>query len=275
MFSPPEVENNAQFVSLAEIFARCDIPVPEIIATEKHTGCFLLEDLGDKHLSKFYDQSSQDTVLHQAIDALVKIQQVKDPSIPAYTADRFYDELTIFSEWFLGKLFNQSLATDIEQVTWPQLIENATSQPQCCIHRDYHSQNLLLNHHQQLGIVDFQDALIGPVGYDLASLLRDCYHRFSERDIARYRQYYLANTSIQFDESQFERWFDLCAVQRQLKAVGIFVRLFFRDGKRNHLADVAPVIEHTQSLAAKYELTPLARLLDKIAPNISQRINAL
>ena len=153
------------------------------------------------------------------------------------------------------------------------LVNNTRNQAQCCVHRDYHCRNLLYND-GQLGIVDFQDALVGPLSYDLATLLYDCYHKFSNQDVVRWRDYYLSQAPSQLDPISFSKDLEFSAVQRQLKAVGIFSRLDLRDGKPSHLPYIEPVLRQTHDLCMKHAaLEPLAEWLGDVVLKASESIS--
>ena len=263
MSSPPELEHNEQFVALTKIFGRAGIPVPEIVASHKDHGWYLMTDLGSGDLESAYTTSQHDAALKAAIDTLLQIQQIEDPAIPLYSTSRFTDELAIFSEWFLDRRLQKAVPAAIE-APFQALVNNTRNQAQCCVHRDYHCRNLLYND-GQLGIVDFQDALVGPLSYDLASLLYDCYHKFSNQDVVRWRDYYLSQAPSQLDPISFSRDLEFSAVQRQLKAVGIFSRLDLRDRKPSHLPYIEPVLRQTHDLCMKHAaLEPLAEWLGDV-----------
>ncbi len=264
MDSPPDRENNRQFVTLARVFAAHGVGVPHILAADLTDGFLLMTDLGDRHFADVYGTDEGDRALAAGIDTLIRIQTVDDPAVPPYTAQRFRDELSIFREWFverwLGEPFPAEDLAGIPEV----LVACAQAQLQVCVHRDFHSRNLLFAADGSVGVVDFQDALIGPVSYDLASLLRDCYHRFPEAEIARWRDYFLDRTPHALDPVQFARDLDFTAAQRQLKAVGIFARLDLRDGKSSHLRHIPPVLEHLAALADRHDaLAPLGSHLGR------------
>jgi len=251
MAAPPAQENNAAFIHIAEVFRSGGIGVPEILAQELGAGWFLLSDLGSQDLEAVYLTDRKETALEAAIETLIRIQAIEDRAIDPYTVARFADELGIFSEWFVGDLLDLTLPAEFEDV-FSQLIEQTQNQPQCCIHRDFHCRNLLFDATGNLGVVDFQDALIGPVSYDLASLLRDCYYTFSEREIHHWCARYLALTPIDLTPSAFARDLDWAAVQRQLKAIGIFARLAARDGKKSHLGYIEPVLARLAGVCLSY-----------------------
>jgi aminoglycoside/choline kinase family phosphotransferase len=263
MASPPEKEQNRQFEILSGIFTRAGIPVTRILKSQPAAGWYLLEDRGTNDLEAAYAGPDRDSAIGAAIDCLIRLQMVNDPSIPPYTAERFADELGIFREWFVEKTLRTTVPEDVEAV-FLTLVDRAVSQPQCCIHRDYHCRNLLFDG-TRLGVVDFQDALVGPASYDLASLLHDCYYEFSADEVARWIDYYLSATPLIIKSKTFARDLDYVAVQRQLKAVGIFARLKLRDGKSSHLEYIEPVLARIQRQAAgRKPLAPIAQWLDTI-----------
>lgn len=265
MDSPPDRERNAEFCALAEIFGAAGLPVPEVLASEAAAGWYLLSDLGDRDFEAAYSAGDQDAAIDAAINALTRLQKVTHPAIAAYTSQRFADELNIFTEWFLNGMLDQALPAQIAE-DFARLIQRAAQQPQCCVHRDYHCRNLLFSQSGELGIVDFQDALIGPVSYDLASLLHDCYHEFAEVTIAAgcesYRQHPESLLPADYSAERFRQDVDFCAIQRQLKAIGIFARLAQRDRKSSHLRYISPLLIRLARLSDRYqELSELSRFL--------------
>ncbi|MEQ8857219.1 MAG: phosphotransferase [Pseudomonadales bacterium] len=279
MSSPPELENNDQFVVLAGVFADHGIGVPRLLASDRANGWFLMTDLGDVHFADVYQREGPDAVLPAALDTLHRLQAVQDPRIPVYTRGRFEDELEIYREWFLSALLDVSAPAALDEAC-DILVAATQRQPVCCVHRDFHSRNLLRCEAPDIGVsgvgvVDFQDALMGPATYDLASLLRDCYHRFPEPAVARWRDAYLAATPLPVDRAGFARDLDLTALQRQLKAVGIFARLHLRDHRDSHLPHIVPVLERIAALAAGYaELHGLAAHVDALLPATGRRLGS-
>jgi len=253
MDSPPKLERNDQFARLGAVFHSQGVPVAKILAQDNARGLFLLEDLGDVHFEDIYSSELEDAALTAAIDLLPRLGAVADPAIEPYTTERLQMELDIFSEWFMGKLLDLEVNTAVFHEVSEQLVSTIDEQPKCCVHRDYHCRNLLYNQ-GQLGVVDFQDALHGPLLYDIASLLQDCYYTFSDAKVARWLQYFVSLHSqlAGVSSEQIKTWFDWTAMQRQLKAVGIFARLHLRDGKATHLQYIAPVLERIQTAARHY-----------------------
>lgn len=264
MASPPNLEQNAQFLALAQVFRKQGLPVPEVLAQENEFGWFLLTDLGTTHLEDLYGSTAQDAAIKAAVDVLPKLAAITDPAVAPYTADRLHMELGIFAEWFVEGLLERPLLERSGQPTEFQamselLVDTAELQPKGCVHRDFHCRNLMYDN-GQLGIVDFQDALHGPILYDIASLLRDCYFEFSETDIDRWLKYSISITPVlaKYPPTQLKLWFDWIAIQRQIKAVGIFARLHLRDQKSSHLPHILPVLHRLQRLTHSYpQLHPL------------------
>ncbi len=261
MDSPPELERNANFVAVQKLLFEHRLPVPQLFAMDSKQGFFLLSDLGDRHIKDVYGTPLENAAIASAIDNLAALQRIEAPEIPPYLDSRFRDELGIFVEWFLGNLLDEPLPSSAAD-TFEHLLENAAKQPQCLIHRDYHCRNLLLSPSGAIGIVDFQDALIGPATYDLACLLWDCYHSFSDRQRRYWQSYYASVSPFAFRADALPRVLDLTGLQRQLKAIGIFARLMLRDGKSSHLRYITPVLEAAVRLCAGYpETRPMGKWL--------------
>jgi aminoglycoside/choline kinase family phosphotransferase len=272
MSSPPEREHNDRFLYLADVFHRAHIGVAEILAHDSTHGWFLMSDLGEQDLESAYSGADKNRAVAAAIATLIRIQSINDAGITAYTAERLTMELGIFREWFLGDLLATTLPPALEDAL-SQLVLRARAQPQCCVHRDYHCRNLLFADSGAFGVVDFQDALLGPASYDLASLLHDCYYTFSEAEISRWRTHYLSLTPLTLDPDAFAQDLDWAAVQRQLKAIGIFVRLNSRDGKPSHLPYIEPVLARLTYICRKYpELSPLGNWLKTKQPETTRAL---
>ena len=250
MYSPPELENNQAFVSVADQFLSAKVPVPEIRAHDLKYGWVLMSDLGTLHLADVYGTDLEDPALNAAITELIPLSQIE--GLPTYTAQRMWDELAIFSDWFVQEFLQEPVNGTLQE-PFDRLVDATQMQPQSCIHRDYHSRNLLFQDNK-LGVVDFQDALHGPVLYDIASLLRDCYYEFSEDVVQRWLTMFHQNQPLLADATttQVWDWFNFTAMQRQLKAVGIFARLHLRDAKSSHLPHILPVLIRLERLMAQY-----------------------
>jgi len=282
MDAPPQNEDCGPFVRIANAFADLGLNVPRIHAQDLEQGWLLLSDLGTRHYLDELSQSTVDRLYGDALGALVVIQSCGPrQGLPSYDRALLLREMELFRDWLLlGQL---SLALSQEQremldrvFAW--LADSALEQPRVCVHRDYHSRNLLVTGSPSPGILDFQDALLGPVAYDLVSLLRDCYVAWPREQVMAWALGYL-QLAIQsgvlepVPEPVFSRWFDLMGVQRHLKAAGIFARLHLRDGKSGYLADIPRTLGYIVELAADYpELAALGDLIrEQVLPGLAQR----
>ncbi len=293
--APPATENNSQYLRIAQRWRRAGLAVPEVLADDLQQGFFLVGDFGDllftQALSSRAAQSAhlpadppadvpersmrateQDNQLYRsAIELLWRIQALPDDgTCPAYEVARLQMELGIFREWFLQAALGYTLtAAEADLLTHAEglLLANIAAQPRRCVHRDWHSRNLLVLPDRSLGIIDFQDALTGPYVYDLVSLLRDCYLRWPDADVEAWKQHYLqgADSRIQ-QRAEFSTDFDLTGMQRHLKATGIFARLWRRDGRTGYLPDIPRVLSYLRDVGARHP--PLHSFADWIATRI-------
>lgn len=282
MDSPPELEHNQQFLTMAKVFADHNIPVPTIIDKDMTRGFMLMTDLGELDLGQAYASPVAEAALRAAVDTLIALQDVQSSHIPPYDAARLTMEFDLFEEWVLCQLLGDAgndLAAKYASAltrTKNACIAAMLAQPQVCVHRDYHCRNLLFNH-GQLGIVDFQDALAGPGLYDIASLLRDCYYQHDEQAIDYWLDYFLSR-SAHFNANDFaatKNAFDHTAIQRQIKALGIFARLHLRDAKSSHLRWIKPVVRSLITTTAAYADTQdLHQLLGELLPRLEDTLGA-
>lgn len=260
MDAPPDKENITPFIQVDRLLARYGLPVPDILASNLQDGFLLLEDFGNRNLLHALNQESVELLYDKAMGELFKLQShvaLEGLNLNAYDRPLLLRELSIFYEWFLGGLLGLTLPSALTTTLNELLIQSALEQSQVCVHRDFHSRNLMLRPDESLGIIDFQDAVIGPVTYDLASLLRDCYIEWPQSDIERWLQHYhqrLRTADLTDTEyPQFKRWFDWMGMQRHLKAIGIFARLHLRDGKSGYLADIPRTLNYVTAVAAEYQ----------------------
>jgi aminoglycoside/choline kinase family phosphotransferase len=248
---------------------------PEVHAEDLTNGFLALSDLGDRLYLAELDGQSVDRLYGDALAALAVIQS-RGPlaGLPIYDAPFLQRELEIFREWFVGHHLGLEFSAE-DQAAWGRacdaLVANALEQPQVCVHRDYHSRNLMINESQNPGILDFQDAVVGPVTYDLVSLLKDCYIQWPQERVTGWALGYLrlaieSGVLPALDPTRFLRWFDLMGAQRHLKAAGIFARLHHRDGKPDYLQHIPRTLGYVREVCARYpELSDLGRLLAETA----------
>jgi len=273
--SPPEKESNDAFVNVTHLLGAEGLPVPHIHYSSLDFGFFLLSDLGDDLLLNVLTTENSEELYQKSLNALILIQKTEAASLPIYNEKLLLQEMELFREWFLIKHLklhinenDNTLLSDVFNV----LIKNATDQPQVFVHRDYHSRNLMNIDGKHPGIIDHQDAVLGPVTYDLVSLLRDCYISWPEEKvkkltIAFHKKALEQGIFKEENEQTFIQWFDLMGIQRHLKAVGIFSRLNNRDNKPNYLDDIPRTLNYIKFVAGNYPET------EKLAEFINSNVN--
>lgn len=276
MDAPPGQEDTAPFIRVARRFADIGLNVPKILAEDTARGFLLLSDLGDQTYLQALTAESVEGLYADAMEALVVLQAGtgSEPGfLPRYDRQLLLDEMALFPAWLLEKHLGLGLDHDQREAldkVFACLADNALAQPAVWVHRDYHSRNLMVMPGQNPGILDFQDAVTGPVTYDLVSLLRDCYIDWPQEQVEtwvrRYQRLALeAGLPLTDDQQEFLRWFDLMGVQRHLKAAGIFARLYHRDGKAGYLGDIPRTIGYIAMLRDRYpELQPLIELIGSL-----------
>ncbi|OYV76381.1 MAG: aminoglycoside phosphotransferase [Chromatiales bacterium 21-64-14] len=274
MDAPPDREDSRPFVHIARGLRAAGLNVPEVLHQDLDRGLLLLSDLGTELYLPALNESTVERLYGDALGALAVLQtcvSAQGMELPSYDAALLHREMELFREWFLGRRLGLVLSDADHGVldrTFALLTEAALQQPQTCVHRDYHSRNLLVTPVHNPGIVDFQDAVLGPVTYDLVSLLRDAYVAWPrervEDWVRGYHDLALQSGILREEiEDRFLRWFDLMGVQRHLKIVGIFARLFHRDGKARYLDDIPRVLGYLRDVTGRYpELHPLHGFLE-------------
>lgn len=261
--APPERENASRFAELSQHLLNHHIAVPKVASVDPENGFLLLEDLGDRLLHRALRQQPEAaTALYgEALMQLLALQQTpKTALFPPYDQPFLRRELNLFPEWFLAELLGQPATEEDWRVLsglFEQLEQSALEQPQVAMHRDYHSRNLLIRPDGCMSIVDFQDAVWGPITYDLVSLLRDCYIRWPADQVQQWALGY-GNMACGIGllegvtESQFLKWFDWMGLQRHIKVLGIFSRLALRDNKPGYLEHLPLVIRYILEVASRY-----------------------
>ena len=276
MDAPPDKQGLQPFLTIGARLRAFGLQVPEVLDQDLVRGFLLLGDLGDQTYLQVLNEANADRLYGDALGALRVLQhggQSAPGFLPAYDASLLRRELGIFHEWYLGRHLSVMLSArqraalvQAESV----LMAAALEQPKVWVHRDYHSRNLMLTTRNNPGILDFQDAVYGPVTYDLVSLLRDCYIAWPQERLevwlAQHQEAaHAMGLPVGRDRVQFRRWFDLMGAQRHLKAAGIFARLHHRDHKPGYLADIPRTLSYVWAVCRRYpELAGLGRLLDEL-----------
>lgn len=281
--APPEHEDVPAFVSKDLALASAGVGVPRVYGVEYHSGYMLQEDLGAGLLLPLLNENSVDLLYDACEGQLRRIQSAPPDAeiFPHYSQALLRREMMLFPEWFLEQLLEFTLTDTDKSIldsTFTLLECSALEQPQVVVHRDFHSRNLLRKASGDIGVIDFQDAVVGPFSYDLVSLLKDCYIRWPQslvRERAlRFLQGQVASLSVtESNEETLVRWFDLMGLQRHLKVLGIFARLWLRDGKSAYLGDLPLVLDYTlETIAAYPELREFnAWFIDRVVPLLSRQ----
>ncbi|HHJ36301.1 MAG TPA: DUF1679 domain-containing protein [Gammaproteobacteria bacterium] len=279
MDAPPDKEDSRPFMLVTDLIHRADVNAPGIIAADIKQGFLLLDDLGKRpYLDELNDDTAEKLYI-DAIEALLKLQGI-DGMLPTYDARLLQTEMELFEIWYLNRHLRFELGKTQKAVLgkiFKLLIKNAEEQPQVFVHRDYHSRNLMVTENNNPGVIDYQDAVFGPITYDLVSLFKDCYIEWPREKVEHWLDLYLARlTPHRFIEKHtLVRWFDLMGVQRHLKVLGIFSRLNYRDGKTQYLDDLPLTLKYITDTCQRYdELKPLKQLLDESTARSGSRATA-
>ncbi|WP_409300578.1 aminoglycoside phosphotransferase family protein [Pseudomonas sp. KCJK8993] len=275
MDAPPPLENCRPFVEIAGLLATSGINVPKIFAQDLERGFLLLNDLGSQTYLDVINEDNADVLFEDALQALLAFQQLPmDAALPSYDVALLRRELELFPEWYVGRELGITLTAEQRQ-QWQRvsdlLIDSALAQPKVLVHRDYMPRNLMLSTPNP-GVLDFQDAVYGPVTYDITCLFKDAFLSWPEPRVRLWQQNYWTRARalgipVQEDFQEFLRASDLMGVQRHLKVIGIFSRICHRDGKPRYLADVPRFLAYIEAvLARRPELSELTQLLFSLNP---------
>ncbi|MEN3276290.1 MAG: N-acetylmuramate 1-kinase [Massilia sp.] len=272
MDAPPERENVPAFIHVQGLLAEAGVTVPAIVARDVERGFLLLSDLGTTTYLQRLDSDNSAFMYSDAVDALIKFQMSSRPGVlPEFDRAFVLREMNLFPEWYIGRHLGATM-TEAQQAQLDKVFEtitaNVLAQQQVFMHRDFHSRNLMFLDQGNPGVLDFQDAVYGPVTYDLASLLRDAYIQWDEEIVLDWVVRYWQSAKqvglpVNPDIDAFYRDFEFMALQRHLKILGIFCRLNYRDNKPIYMGDLPTVMDYVRKTANRYtELKPLVRLLD-------------
>jgi len=285
--APPATQDNAAFVAVRALLAVAGVRVPAVIAVDPARGFLLLEDLGDTPLLSLLDAATVDRHYARAGDILLQLAATTDTAaLPRYDESLLREELSRFDHWCLGELLGappDRATRDLLARLYDALVDSALAQPRVLVHRDFHSRNLMVTGRGELALIDFQDAVCGPLTYDAVSLLRDCYIRWPAAQVDGWalchrERLRAAGVPGVPDAATFLAWFDCMGLQRHLKVLGTFARLSLRDGKPGYLRDLPRVNDYIVQVLARRadELPAAADFLDWyrgcVAPHLAQQL---
>ncbi|MGH1440540.1 MAG: aminoglycoside phosphotransferase family protein [Cellvibrionaceae bacterium] len=267
--SAPKTEGISEcaryFTTLANALRETGVPTPQVLACDEENNFLLIEDFGDHSYLDCLNDESADVLYSQALMVLLRLQQIPLSSIDLPHCDQamLRQEMALFDQWFVEQMLGYRLSSAEHQLldrTYAFLEQKALEQPQVLVHRDYHSRNLIYREAEAPGVIDFQDAVWGPITYDVVSLLRDCYISWSPEQVKRWLMTY-GNLAVEsgvmsaVSEDRWQLWFDTMGLQRHIKVLGIFSRLSLRDSKDQYLSDLPLVWQYTMDVAQLYPET--------------------
>lgn len=287
MDAPPDREDVRPYLKVSGLLESVGIHVPHVHEADTGRGLLLLEDLGTtQYLTRLNAGDDPDALYGDALRVLAEMQvrgQGVSTELPPYDRAALSRELALMPEWFCKRHLGLDLTAPQSATldsAFEFLMAQALAQPLVFVHRDYHSRNLMVTPERNPGVIDFQDALRGPIGYDLVSLLKDCYISWPRERVERWVSGYRrllgsAGGPVGSGEAEFLRWFDLVGVQRHIKVLGIFARLWYRDGKSGYLRDLPLTFEYVRDTCKRYpELAALSQFLEEQVASELPRANA-
>ncbi|MFK0574047.1 aminoglycoside phosphotransferase family protein [Endozoicomonas sp.] len=278
--APPATEDTETFVDIARRWRSGGVYVPEVFAVDFDRGFMLQEDLGDTPMQAVLREATADQYYPELLDSLLIIQNQDPERLPPYDETLMRFELSLYPQWFLGEFLGLdtegAVITGQLSALFSPMVSTILEQPKGTVHRDYHSRNLMLTPDGAVGVIDFQGALHGPLLYDVVSLLKDCYISWPEEKIDQWFSAFMTRHPIlaEYDPEQLKIWFDLTGLQRHLKCLGIFSRLWFRDGKPAYLNDIPRVFDYVLSVCQRYpQFKEHARWLqENVKPIMNERL---
>lgn len=257
MDSSLEKDSLKPFVNITKRLLDAGVDAPKIYLEDINRGFLILEDLGSIDLLSTLKQSNFKKLYKIAIDEIVKMQKADATGLPLYDEAFLKQEMSLMSEWFLdGYIKDFNYDKNMIEDTLHVISQEVLTQPQgYFVHRDFHSRNIMVKEGDHLGVIDYQDAMSGSITYDLVSILRDLYIKFDPDDIKELALYFRDKIGVSADDEGFMRWFDFMGLQRHIKVLGIFARLYLRDGKDGYLKDLPLTMEYVLEAACKYDDT--------------------
>ena len=275
MDAPPDKEDVVPFIEIATLLKKANVNTPALLHCSLEDGFLLLEDFGSQWLLDELSEHNAGELYAKALNDLLPLhthETLLNADLPAYDENLLRREMALFEQWFVEQLLDDELPQDLWENVQQLLIQSALEQPVVCVHRDYHSRNLMVLENGDLGVLDFQDAVLGALTYDIVSLLRDCYIDWDDKKIESWLHHYFeklhAAKVVACDFATFKRWFDLMGMQRHLKAIGIFARLHLRDEKSDYLKSIPRTLNYVVQVCGAY---PELREFQTLVKNFTTR----
>lgn len=269
MDSSLELDSLKPFIKVTQKLHAVNVKAPQILLQNLEAGFLIIEDFGSKHYLDILNWDNFEDLYKKAIDEIIKMQEADASDLPVYDKDFLIEEMNLMQEWYMEKLLPVMLNAgqkEIVKTTIDAIADVVLSQPQnLFVHRDFHSRNIMLNSHDEIGVIDYQDAMNGAITYDLCSLLEDSYIEFDREDMQKLVLYFRDKKGLDVNDATFIKWFDFMSMQRHIKVLGIFARLFKRDGKKDYIKDIPLTLKYLFDTAKLYEETkPLNQMFKEI-----------
>jgi hypothetical protein len=264
-----EKSSLAPFLDVTQRLLHVKVNAPQILEQNLEAGFLILTDFGTTNLLDRLDTDTFKRYYSQAIDTIVMMQEADASGLPLYDKTFLHGEMDYMKEWYIEKLLHVSLdgsQNTLIQTTLDAISEVLLQQPQgCFVHRDFHSRNIMLTPDAELGVIDYQDAMNGSITYDLVSLLKDCYIAFDRASIEKLVLEFRDQKGLHVSDATFIKWFDFMGLQRHIKVLGIFSRLYLRDGKDGYLKDIPLTLKYVLETGSRYsETEKMVELLKQI-----------
>ena len=269
MDSSLEKDSMQAFINVTSKLHAVNVKAPKILETNLEEGYLILEDFGSTHYLDILDWDNFEELYKKAIDAIIKMQEADVSGLPVYNKEFLTYEMNLMQEWYMVKLLPVTLNDKQKKIvkdTIDSISDVVLMQPQnLFVHRDFHSRNLMMTKNDEVGVIDYQDAMSGALLYDLASLLEDSYIEFEREDMQKLVLYFRDKKGLDVDDATFIKWFDFVSMQRHIKVLGIFARLYKRDGKKQYLKDIPLTLKYLFDTAKLYDETkPLNQMFKEI-----------
>lgn len=259
MDSSLEKDSMQAFINVTSKLQAVNVKVPQILEQNLEKGFLILEDFGSTHYLDILNWDNFETLYKKAIDEIIKMQKASVRGLPIYDKEFLIYEMNLMEEWYMVKLLPVTLSAKQKEIiknTLDSISNIVLIQPQnIFVHRDFHSRNLMLTQNDEVGVIDYQDAMSGALLYDLASLLEDSYIEFEREDMLKLVLYFRDKKGLDVDDETFIKWFDFVSMQRHIKVLGIFARLYKRDGKKGYLKDIPLTLKYLFDTAKLYDET--------------------
>jgi len=264
-----EKESLAPFIDITGRLLSVDVRAPRILLQDLDEGFLIIDDFGSTNYLDLLDKENFKRLYTKAMEEILKMQQGDTAGLPLYDKAFLHVEMDLMKTWFLEKYVKMPLSAEDEETIEKALdaiSEEVLAQPQgVFVHRDYHSRNIMLTPEEEVGVIDYQDAMNGAITYDLVSLLKDLYIEYPPEEVEALALAFRDMLGLETDDAIFMKWFDFMGLQRHIKVLGIFARLYLRDGKDGYLQDLPLTLKYTIETAEKYEETQeLAKLLKRV-----------